>query len=70
MALSCKSCLSKLLLEFAYGAVVQKLCCEAISQALVWDCRAKAALQSYVSIFSIELLGKRLNADQFLKLLH
>ena len=55
MALSYKSCFAKLFLKPLHGTAVQKLPCEAISQALAWNCRAKAALRSYCLSFFVEL---------------
>ena len=51
MQLSSKSCLWELFLKLLHGTVVHTLPFEAIPRAfrLVWNCRAKVALQSYLS---------------------
>ena len=47
MQLLCTSCLAKLFLELSHGTIVPKLPCRTISQAFVWNCCSKLALQSY-----------------------
>ena len=43
-----------------HAALVHKLPCEAFSQALAWNCRAKAALQIYFLSFCTELFFQNL----------
>ena len=47
MQLLCTSLFSKRFLKFLHGTVVPKLPCRTISQAFVWNCCSKLALQSY-----------------------
>ena len=47
---------------------MQKLPCEAISQVLAWNCRAKAALRSYCLSFCVELSCKSCLLRLFLRL--
>ena len=57
MELPCKSCLTKLFLKLLPGTVMQKLPFEAIPQALVGKCRAKAAFWNYLLTFRMEVNG-------------
>ena len=61
---------AKLFFELWHGAVVQKLPSEAIAEAFVCNCRAKAALQNYFLSFSMELSCQSCLAKLFHELLH
>ena len=54
MKLLFKTCSAKLFLDLLHGTVVQKLPCEAIFSAFVWNCQAKVDLQSYLSRWGVD----------------
>ena len=69
MQLSRTSCLAALFLALLHGAVMPKLPCRTIPEAVAWSCCSKLALQSYFLTSGMERSCKSCLAKLLLKLL-